>query len=56
MDSRVDIMGEIIGGMRVIKMYCWEKPFGEIVNAIRTKEVSKVTKLGTMSLFYYGMY
>ena len=41
MDKRVDIIGEIIGGMRVIKMYCWEKPFGEIVTAIRKKEVQR---------------
>jgi ATP-binding cassette subfamily C (CFTR/MRP) protein 4 len=28
-------MNEIISGMRVIKMYCWEKPFGEFVAKIR---------------------
>ncbi|KAL8592431.1 hypothetical protein ACOMHN_021373 [Nucella lapillus] len=34
-DERVKIMNEIIAGMRVIKMYCWEKPFGEVVEKIR---------------------
>ena len=34
-DERVKVMNEIIAGMRVIKMYCWEKPFGELVEKIR---------------------
>ncbi|KAK0054448.1 multidrug resistance-associated protein 4, partial [Biomphalaria pfeifferi] len=34
-DERVKVMNEIISGMRVIKMYCWEKPFGELVEKIR---------------------
>ena len=40
MDKRVSIMGEIISGMRIIKMYCWEKPYGDIVDSIRKQEVS----------------
>jgi len=34
-DSRVQAMDEIIGAMRVIKMYCWEKPFSDVVAQIR---------------------
>jgi len=34
-DERIKVMNEIIAGMRVIKMYCWEKPFGELVKKIR---------------------
>lgn len=34
-DERVRVMNEIIAGMRVIKMYCWEKPFGDLVKKIR---------------------
>ena len=26
-DKRVHLMSEIISSMRVIKMYCWERPF-----------------------------
>ena len=35
LDQRVSLIGEIVAGMRVIKMYCWEKPFGEMVQSIR---------------------
>ena len=28
-------MNEVISGMRVIKMYGWEKPFGALVNEVR---------------------
>ena len=38
-DERVKVMNEIIAGMRVIKMYCWEKPFGQFVEKIRRSVV-----------------
>ena len=34
-DNRIRIMNEIITGMRVIKMYTWEKPFAQLVALAR---------------------
>ena len=34
-DKRVGLMSEIIAGIQVIKMHCWEKPFAERVASIR---------------------
>ena len=34
-DTRVSTMNEIITGMKVIKMYCWEMPFSKIINGLR---------------------
>jgi len=34
-DHRIRIMNEIITGMRVIKMYTWEKAFAELVALAR---------------------
>ncbi|KAJ8309984.1 hypothetical protein KUTeg_011849 [Tegillarca granosa] len=43
-DERVKVMNEIISGMRVIKMYCWEKPFGDLVGKIRSMESARVKR------------
>ena len=34
-DKRVSIMNEIIAAMRIIKMYCWENSFSDLVAGIR---------------------
>ncbi|XP_060072940.1 ATP-binding cassette sub-family C member 4-like isoform X1 [Ylistrum balloti] len=48
-DERVKVMNEIITGMRVIKMYCWEKPFGELVSKLRKCERHCVWRSGMIS-------
>lgn len=34
-DDRIRTMNEVISGIRVIKMYGWEKPFATLVNEVR---------------------
>ncbi|KAK9869792.1 hypothetical protein WA026_003524 [Henosepilachna vigintioctopunctata] len=41
-DERVKLMNEIICGIQVIKMYCWEKPFSKLVSLARSKEMSVI--------------
>eukprot|EP00794_Sanderia_malayensis_P005601 gene5601-6290_t len=41
-DERVSIMSELIAGIRAVKMYTWERPFSEIVQQIRRKEVFRI--------------
>uniref|UniRef100_A0A672S3R3 Cystic fibrosis transmembrane conductance regulator n=1 Tax=Sinocyclocheilus grahami TaxID=75366 RepID=A0A672S3R3_SINGR len=41
-DSRIRTMNEVVSGIRIIKMYAWEKPFAALVNDERRKEISKI--------------
>ncbi|XP_037646450.1 multidrug resistance-associated protein 4-like isoform X3 [Sebastes umbrosus] len=43
-DERIRTMNEVISGIRVIKMYGWEKPFAALVNEVRRMEISKIMK------------
>lgn len=43
-DSRIRTMNEVVSGIRIIKMYAWEKPFAALVSEVRRKEISKIMK------------
>jgi len=44
-DARVKMMNEILTGIRIIKFYAWERPFGKEVEFIRGKEMDALTKM-----------
>lgn len=41
-DARIRTMNEVITGMRIIKMYAWEKSFADLITNLRKKEISKI--------------
>ncbi|XP_071159454.1 ATP-binding cassette sub-family C member 4-like isoform X3 [Mytilus edulis] len=55
-DERVKVMNEIISGMRVIKMYCWEKPFGQLVEKIRGTEVKQLLQRSYIEALFEGFF
>ncbi|CAB3220069.1 unnamed protein product [Arctia plantaginis] len=50
-DERVKVMGELVNGIQVIKMYTWEMPFGKLVNKLRKLEVSYILKTSMVKGF-----
>ena len=56
-DKRISLMSEILNGIKVIKMYAWEKPFAKLVNQARREEIkllkkSQNYKAFNMAFFY----
>lgn len=49
-DKRIKLMNEILGGIRVWKMYAWEQSFNEKVMELRNSEISKLISMA----FYRG--
>ncbi|XP_022358423.1 multidrug resistance-associated protein 4 isoform X3 [Enhydra lutris kenyoni] len=41
-DVRIRTMNEVITGIRIIKMYAWEKSFADLITHLRRKEISKI--------------
>ncbi|XP_075333092.1 ATP-binding cassette sub-family C member 4-like [Odontesthes bonariensis] len=43
-DERIRLMNEVVSGIRIIKMYAWEKPFSALVTEVRRKEIGQILK------------
>ena len=50
-DARVKLMNEVLTGIRVIKYYCWEKPFKGKVSGIRHEELKLHKKMTWLMSF-----
>ncbi|XP_062549079.1 multidrug resistance-associated protein 1-like isoform X2 [Armigeres subalbatus] len=48
-DDRVKKMNEILGGIKVLKLYAWEKSFQDSILEVRDKEIGILKKMA-----YYG--
>ncbi|KAK8803750.1 hypothetical protein WA158_001444 [Blastocystis sp. Blastoise] len=44
-DERVKLLNEVLMGIRVIKYYCWERPFLGKVSEVREKELKQVANM-----------
>eukprot|EP00542_Grammatophora_oceanica_P015908 CAMPEP_0194036992 /NCGR_PEP_ID=MMETSP0009_2-20130614/9365_1 /TAXON_ID=210454 /ORGANISM="Grammatophora oceanica, Strain CCMP 410" /LENGTH=1435 /DNA_ID=CAMNT_0038678979 /DNA_START=134 /DNA_END=4441 /DNA_ORIENTATION=+ len=54
-DLRVKMMNEILSGIRIIKFYAWERPFGKEVGKLRQKELDALTKLAYVSAVGFSL-
>ena len=55
-DKRIELMDQIIRGMRVTKFYVWENPFIASVQKIRKKEVRYAAKSAAAQSVCYTLY
>jgi len=54
-DLRVKMMNEILAGIRIIKFYAWERPFGKEVGGLRGNELAALTKLAYTSAIGFSL-
>lgn len=54
-DARVKMVNEVLAGIRIIKFYAWEKPFGKELNRLRDKELKALTKLAYTSAIGFSL-
>lgn len=54
-DLRVKMMNEVLAGIRIIKFYAWERPFGKEVGELRGKELEALTKLAYTSAIGFSL-
>ena len=47
-DRRVKLMNEILSGIKIIKLYCWDIAFANKVQNVRVDEVKLLAKLGLL--------
>jgi ATP-binding cassette, subfamily C (CFTR/MRP), member 4 len=55
-DKRVKLTSELLSGMRVIKMYAWEKAFAHVIQAIRKIEISYIQRSGYIKAANLSLY
>ncbi|TRY70343.1 hypothetical protein TCAL_02430 [Tigriopus californicus] len=56
-DARIEVMNEILDGIKVMKLYAWEPSFAEKVNKVRQEEVQtlkKISYLGAVQTFLFN--
>ncbi|KAG8997825.1 hypothetical protein FRB94_007433 [Tulasnella sp. JGI-2019a] len=49
MDKRVRLLQEVLGGIRVVKLFAWEQHFSNKIHALRTSEIKQI-RIGMLAL------
>lgn len=53
-DQRIKIINAILNGIKLVKLYSWEKPFEEMISNVRDLELNKLSKVTAISSFIYS--
>lgn len=50
-DERIKCVNEVLSGMKVIKLYAYEKPMEDMINELRSKELALIKKAAFLNNF-----
>ena len=50
-DTRVHLMGELLNGIKVLKLYAWELPFQNQILSNRQKELKDIKNINYINAF-----
>ncbi|CAO3567298.1 unnamed protein product [Mortierella alpina] len=56
MDGRVRLLTEVLSGIKIVKLYSWERSFQKKLETIREKELKYLKHIGTTMAFMLIMY
>ncbi|KAF9980590.1 Multidrug resistance-associated protein 1, partial [Mortierella antarctica] len=56
MDGRVRLLTEVLSGIKIVKLYAWERSFQKKLETIREKELKHLMHIGTTMAFMLIMY
>ncbi|KAF9285855.1 Multidrug resistance-associated protein 1 [Mortierella alpina] len=56
MDGRVRLLTEVLSGIKIVKLYSWERSFQKKLETIREKELKHLMHIGTTMAFMLIMY
>lgn len=54
-DTRIKLMNELLAGIRIVKFYAWEKPFGKEVSRVRSQEMKALTTLSYVATIGFSV-
>ncbi|KAF9899194.1 hypothetical protein EC991_009336 [Linnemannia zychae] len=49
MDIRIRLVNEVLGGMKIVKLYNWEVPFKERIAVVRRNEIKLLKQFGVLA-------
>ena len=55
-DRRVNLISDIIEGIKVLKLYHWEKPYQEMNEHVRNHEINQIKKASYCRVSSYSMF
>ena len=50
-DERIKMVNEVLNGIKVIKLYAWERPMEEVISNLRNRELVLIRRAAILETF-----